>query len=191
MSFRGEVLVILAFATVSLGQLGPNQPEMRRPLQTTLQGSSARLLWSSVVGQLQSGETRATFTALAVEDPARAGREIRGVRVAASSHNWQGTIYIEEPELRLLQRKVDLWAMGAERFSHSAWVGNQESIFSSACPGDEHLHLPLSFAYILYRQGAAELRLHGVGFPSLVFTDQTPSDVAAIFDRATTELKSH
>jgi hypothetical protein len=171
---------------ICLGQDVPNRPQISRLLESAAERPGAQLIWSSEVGRLESGATRAVFTVLAIEDPARAGHQLRGIRVAASSPDWNGTIYVEEPQLEQLKAKVDLWATGAGRASRTA----SNMIYSSACPGDENLHLPMSFAVIFRWQAADELLLAGAGYPSLSFTGPTPSSIAAIFARATDELKS-
>jgi hypothetical protein len=123
---------------------------------------------------------------IAVKDPERVGHPLRGLRVVASSHDWNGTVYIEEPELRLLQQKVEIWAKGAERFGQTVANG----IYSTGCPEDEHLHLPLAFGYVTHGQSAPQLLVDFVGIAPLLFSGQSPLDVAAIFARATSELNS-
>ena len=186
MSFLGNAFWIGAFAAAAIGQIGPNPIGNPRPLQTALKRSDAQVIWSNEAGRLETGDVRVVFTALAIKDGSRAGHEIRGVRVAASSHDWNGTIYIEEPEFQLLKPKVELWVQGAERFNHTDFNG----ISSTACPEDEHLHLPIAFAYIYHLGSAPELMVAVAGFPDLLFSSQTPSDVAAILARATAELNS-
>src|SRR5579862_6448187 len=181
MRFLGTVSLIGAFATISVGQNGPNQAEAIRTLGSAMQRAGAQLIWSYAAGRLQTGDTRAVFTVLAVKDPERVGQQIRGVRVVASSHDWNGTIYVEEPELRLLQQKVEIWAKGAERFAHTVVNG----VYSTACPEDEYLHLPLAFGYVTNRQSAPRLLVDFAGFAPLSFNGHSPSDVAAIFARAT------
>ena len=145
------------------------------------------MVWSYAAGRLQTVDTRAVFTVLAVKDPERVGQEIRGLRVVASSRDWNGTVYVEEPELRLLQQKVEIWAKGADGFSQTVVNG----IYSTACPEDERLHLPLAFGYVTHGQSAPQLLVDFPGHAPLFFNGQSPSDVAAIFARATAELNSH
>jgi len=65
--------------------------------------SAGRVVWSKEVGQLRSGDTRAVFTALTVED---SGRQARGVRVDSSWTGGRGDTYYIDERFLLAEKEI-------------------------------------------------------------------------------------
>ena len=77
-------------------------------LHSAAENPAAKVLWSETIGQLESGNGSAGFTALAISDPQHAGEQIRGVRIALMLHGTQSSVYIDAREFALLTSHINL-----------------------------------------------------------------------------------
>jgi hypothetical protein len=66
-----------------------------------------------------------------VEPPCRqrAGEQIRGVRIALTSHGTQSSVYVDALEFAVLASHVNVWGAGWARFA-----GWYTGIYSTNCP---------------------------------------------------------
>ncbi len=149
-------------------------------LQSAADSPAANVLWSETAGRLDSPGGSAVFTALAMADPKHAGEQIRGVRIALTSHGTQSSVYVDAREFALLSSHVNLWGTGWARMPFNG-------TYSTNCPDEESQRLPL---FLDYDGSAAVTVLTVRGHDSLSFTGLTPPDVAAIFTRASLRLKA-
>jgi hypothetical protein len=107
---------VLLFAGVSLAQVSSGSLSARRALEAAASAASAHVVWSKPVGRLQSGETRAVFSAFSVTDPTRSGRQLRGIRVDLVLPDWSGVAYVEEAEVADLKKCADWLAKMAKTY---------------------------------------------------------------------------
>lgn len=151
-------------------------------LQSAAESPAAKALWSETVGRLDSPDGSAVFTALAIADPKHAGEQIRGVRIALTSHGTRSSVYVDAREFAVLSSHVNLWGTGWARMPLTF-----HGTYSTNCPDEESQRLPLFLDYI----GSDAVTVLAVrGHDSLSFTGLTPPDVAAIFTRASLRLKA-
>jgi hypothetical protein len=149
-------------------------------LQSAAENPAAKVLWSETAGRLDSPDGSAVFTALAIADPQHAGEQIRGVRIALTSHGKENSVYADAREFAALSSHVNLWGTGWAHMG-PAYRG----VYSTNCPDEESQRLPL---FLDYRTPVTVLSVRG--YESLSFTGLTPPDVAAIFTRASLRLKA-
>jgi len=67
--------------TTGMAQVNPTPPLPPTPLEALAGRPTAQVTWSEVIGRLESRESRATITALVVEDEASEPSVMRGIRV--------------------------------------------------------------------------------------------------------------
>ena len=149
-------------------------------LQSAAESPAAKVLWWERAGRLDSPDGSAVFTTLAIADPKHAGEQIRGVRIALTSHGTQSSVYVDAREFALLSSHVNLWATGWARLP-LAFNGT----YSTNCPDEESQRLPL---FLDWSDAVTVLAVRG--HDNLTFTGLTPPDVAAIFNRASRRLKA-
>jgi len=141
------------------------------------------IIWSQVLGQLENGETRATFTALAVTDPVHAGKQLREVRADLVTSDWKSVVNVGEVEIPVLKKHADWLAKVAKDYPKST------DAFSDRGERDD----PTPPLYFEYRGAGKDaiLYLGGPGLRTLQFTGAPPSEIAAIFARAMKVLQVH
>jgi len=172
--------VLTLFAAVSLAQT-TDLPQ-RRLLETAASRSGAQIIWSMPAGSLEGGGLHAGFTVLAVVDSANPGQQVRGIRVDLAQKDWKGVVYIDEDDVPVLKKG----AVSLARWQADYAKAPATPTFSTHAPEDDQVR-PLYFGY--RRTGDdATLYLGGAGVPSFLFKGPMPTDLAAIFARATQEL---
>ena len=170
----------LVFAGVSAAQMCSTLAPRR-----ALEAASSRaggVLRSEPVGRLQSGETRADFTAFAVSDPVHVGHELRGVRVELASPEYSGVVYIEGAEIAAVKARADWLARMARDYP------NETAPFAIGGARDDPA-CPLAFTY--QRIGSSViLRLRGLELiHDFELGGVAPSELVAILARAAKALK--
>ena len=109
----------------SLAQVNPTPALPPTPLEALAGRPTARVTWSKVIGRLESQESRATITALIVEDKASGPSVMRGIRVdlahigATPSCDWKyrawrvmcqranAAVYVEEGRLEAVRTSLE------------------------------------------------------------------------------------
>ncbi|MGO9232463.1 MAG: hypothetical protein ACLQKA_24965 [Bryobacteraceae bacterium] len=168
---------LILFAGVPFAQVSP-----RRYLETAASDVSAHVVWTQPVGLLESGETRAVFTALSVMDPMHAGEQLRGVRVDLSMPGWNGVAYVQESDVSVMKKLADLLAKYAKKYP------NETAPFSALNSHSD----PTPAFFLSYQRKGNNPTLY-LGLPrshSLEFTGVPPSDLAAIFASAAKTLRA-
>ena len=150
------------------------------PLEAFAGRPTAVVTWSKAIGSLESQESRATITALIVEDKTSKPSVMRGIRVELAhigptpSCDWKYTawkimcqranaeVYIEEARLERVRNGI---RRGAAELRPMEFI----SRYGTTAPG----------------QASTGLILCGYQF-----SDRQPSDLAVLFTRAMAELKT-
>ena len=149
-------------------------------LEAFAERPSAKITWSKVIGRLESQESRATITALIVEDRTSKPSVMRGIRVdlahigATPSCDWKYTswrimceranaaIYVEERRLEAVRNGIK---RGAAQLRPMEFI----SRYGTNCPG------------------RASTGLIVCGYQ---FSDRKPRELAELLTRAIVELKA-
>lgn len=165
---------------IGLGQVNPTPSLQPTPLEAFAGRPTAHVTWSKVIGRLESQESRATITALIVEDKTSEPSVMRGIRVdlahigATPSCNW----------------KYWAWRIMCRRANAAVYVeeGRLETVRNGIKRGAAELR-PMEFIsqYSMTAPGRASTGLIVCGYQ---FSDRQPGDLAALFTSAIAELKA-
>ncbi len=180
-------ILALCCSLPASGQGTANPATSPAGFATAASAASARVLWSQNIGRLDSGESHAVFTALAVENPAAAATptQFRGLRVDL---NWAGgsdSLYVDEsllpPEKEIFDKlSADLDRPNAlHGGSRAAITGSGE--FRSGS-------YPLVADYQVYGPEGSGLRILSSGHSAVLFTGSKPTDLSNLLARAITAL---
>jgi hypothetical protein len=141
---------------------------------------ATQVVWSKMIGHLESQEARATITALILHDPTSTPSEMRGIRidlahtVAKPSCSWKyvawtimckranAVVYVEEGQLEAVRRSI-------ERGAAQLRPCDQISQYKMKAPG------------------VVETGLIVCGYQ---FAGRRPDELAELFKRAITELRA-
>jgi len=183
--FKGVLMKLLGcwilVAGVSFAQVIA-EVSPRRYLETAASDASAHVVWSQPLGLLESGETRAAFTALAVTDPMQEGQQLRGVRMDLSSADWKGVAYVQEDDVPMMRKLADLMAKVAKK--------DPKQTAPLYVLGPHSDPKPAFFLTYQRKRNNPTLYLSVPGSRSLEFTGVAPSDLAVIFARAAKALRA-
>jgi hypothetical protein len=117
-----------------------------------------------------------------VVDSANPGQQVRGIGVDLAQKDWKGVVYIDEDDVPVRKKGADSLARWQVDFAKAPAT----SAFSTHAPEDNQVR-PLYFGY--RRTGDdATLSVFGAGVPAFLFKGPLPTELAAIFARATQEL---
>jgi hypothetical protein len=175
---------VILFAVISLAQGLPVSP--RHYLEIAASDVSAHMLWSQSLGVLESGETHAAFTALAVMDPMHPSQQLRGVRVDLSMADWKGVAYVQESEVPVMKGAADRLAKDAKEYP------KETALFTAQSPTSD----PMPPLFLWYQRSENKPTVYvrylgGLEVRSLQFPGVPPSEVAAILARAVKALRAH
>src|SRR5262245_43706886 len=185
-------LVVFCLAGFSVSRLTPAAPPANKqkdeqpselvptPLEAFADRATATVVWSKLVGRLEGPESRATVTALIVEDATVTPRVMRGLRIDLAhigtppSCDWKyvawnimckranAAVYVEEVRLdevrKALERRAAELRPGEGISEYESWVGSVQVS-------------------------------RGLIVCGYQFSDRRGSDLAALFTRAIAELK--
>lgn len=179
---RGQIVCgVVLSAALAFGQAPTTS--RANSLNEIARNPASHAQWSTPVGQLASGDTRAVFTAIAVR--AADGVTARGVRVALAQGDWTQTLYLDEAATKILQSKVIQMDKSTKHLASDSDIA-----YSTRIPDEDDGAAPLFFSYELRRSKSPQLHLDGPGLRSLIFFNTRPSDVVVILTRAVKELDS-
>src|SRR5262245_12264909 len=177
-----RIALCLILCAVSGGARLAAQPEdlPKSPLEAFATRSTAKVIWSKMIGQFESQEARATITALIVEDTTREPRIMRGLRMdlahigAAPSCDY----------------KYTAWTIMCKRANADIYVeaGRLERVRNGIKSGAAELR-PMEFIsqYSMNSQGRVSTGLIVCGYQ---FSDRQPSELAELFTSAIAELQA-
>jgi hypothetical protein len=150
------------------------------PLEAFAERPTARVTWSKIIGSLESKESRATITAIIVEDEAGNQSKMRGIRVdlahigATPSCNW----------------KYRAWKIMCQRANAAIYIEEErlKSVRNGIKHGAAELR-PMEFIsrYTVHSLGESSTGLIVCGYQ---FSDRQPGDLAELLTRAMAELKT-
>lgn len=150
------------------------------PLEAFAGRPTARVKWSKEIGRLESQESRATITALVVEDTTSEPKVMRGVRIdlthvgATPSCDW----------------KYTAWTIMCKRVNAAVYIeeSRMESVRNGVKRGAAELR-PMEFIsmYNMTSMGVAQSGLIVCGYQ---FSSRRPDDLAELFASAIGELKA-
>ena len=174
------ITICCLLLTTSLAQVNPTPPLPPTPLEAFAARPTAQVAWAKVIGRLESRESRATITALIVEDETSEPRVMRGIRVdlahvgAAPSCEW----------------KYTAWRVMCQRADAAVYVeeGRLEAVRDSLQRGAAELR-PMEFIS-QYRVSGAGRASAGLIVCGYQFSGRRREDLAELFTRAITELKA-
>ncbi|HET8669548.1 MAG TPA: hypothetical protein VFM05_02670 [Candidatus Saccharimonadales bacterium] len=180
MRLAAVTIICCLFLSVGLAQQNQTYSLQPTPLEAFAGRPTARVTWSKLIGSLESQESRATITAIIVEDKTSKPSVMRGIRVSLAhvgptpSCDWKYTawkimcqranaaVYIEEERLESVRNRIKL---GAAQLRSMEFISQYRMI----APGRE----------------ATGLMVCGYKF-----SDRQPEDLAELFTRAIGELKA-
>jgi hypothetical protein len=152
----------------------------KSPLEAFATRSTAKVIWSKMIGQFESQEARATITALIVEDTTREPRIMRGLRMDLAHIGATPSC----------DHKVAAWAIMCKRVNAAIYVeeGRLERVRNGIKRGAAELR-PMEFIsqYSMSCQGRVSTGLIVSGYQ---FSDRQPSELAELFTRAIAELQA-
>lgn len=182
------ILFLALFSSEASAQRDAASPQRPSSFETVARGAEARIFWSQEIGRLEVGDSRAVFTALAVEDPAQRDRRIRGVRIDFSVPGWKSAVYIDEATLRPLKKISDQLSIDIERTQRLHPTGTGEGYIGSCEFRDNPGAYPLQVDYCYSGWCSPALRVFA---PELMmFPGRKPSDLSEILASAIDQLKS-
>lgn len=180
MKSAAAAIVCCLLLNIGLAQVNPTPSLEPTPLEAFAGRHTAHVNWSKVIGRLDSQESRATLTALIVEDETSEPSVMRGVRIdlahigATARCDWKysawrimcqranAAVYIEEGRLRAVQNGIE---RGAAQLRPMEFISQ----------------------YSTNATGVASTGLIVCGYQ---FSDRQPGDLAELFTRAIAELSS-
>ena len=149
------------------------------PLEAFAARSTAKVVWSKTVGQLESQEARATITALTIEDNTATPSVMRGLRIDLAHK-------VANPTC---DYKYSAWRIMCERPNAAVYV--EEARLEKARDGilrgaAELRHMEFISRYETTAPGQAAFGLIVCGYP---FSNRQPDELAVLFTRGIAELK--
>jgi len=178
---RLAALIVICCTGLNIGfaQVKSTHSLEPTPLEVFAARPSARVYWSKVIGHLESQESRATVTALIIQDQTSEKKVMRGIRVdlrhlrATPSCNWKyvawkimcqrpnAAVYIEEERLVTLRTRL---RRGAAQLRPMEFISQ-------------------------YKMRSAHRTSTGLIVCGYQFTDRRRADLADLLTRAISELK--
>jgi hypothetical protein len=122
MEFRASLILLLA-------GIAPSQvsfPPAGNALATLAHQPETRVTWSKEVCRLESGESHAIFTVLALENSNQPRRRARGISIDLSWTNGQTTLYLDEIKIQPEKKIFDELTAYLERipgFERGGYTG--------------------------------------------------------------------
>jgi hypothetical protein len=176
--------LILLLAGIAPAQV--SFPPAGNALATLAHQPETRVTWSKEVGRLESGESRAVFTVLTVENSNQPGRRAQGVRIDLSSANGKSTLYLDEVKLQPEKKIFDHLIRDAGRSQ-----GGTLSFVGSCEFRDNPGVYPLNADFEYAGPQAPALRIFSSTGDQIMFPGLTPSHLSTVLGEAIDELKSH
>ncbi len=179
---RSAAVIGIFFLLLNVSQAQVNPTPSLRPtaLEALVGRPNARVTWSKVIGRLESQESRATITALTVEDKASEPSVMRGIRIDLAhigptpSCDW----------------KYQAWRVMCQRADAAVYIeeGRLKAVRDGVERGVAELR-PMEFIsqYTVKSLGRESTGLIVCGYQ---FSGGRPGDLAELFTRAITELKA-
>src|SRR5215470_1569595 len=170
------IALCLIVCAVSGGVRLAAQPEdlPKSPLEAFATGSTAKVIWSKMIGHFESQESRATITALIVEDTTRKPSIMRGLRMDLAHIGATPSC----------DHKYTAWTIMCKRVNAAIYVeeGRLERVRNGIKRGAAELR-PMEFIsqYSTNAPGRASTGLIVCGYQ---FSDRKPGDLAELFTRA-------
>jgi hypothetical protein len=161
-----------------LAQVNPTPSLQPTPLEAFAGRPTAHVTWSKMIGNLESQESRATITAMIVEDKTSNPSTMRGIRVelahigATPSCDW----------------KYWAWKIMCQRANAAVYIeeGSLERVRNGIKRGAAELR-PMEFIS-RYSTTAPERASTGLIVCGYQFSDRQPGELADLFTRAIAEL---
>jgi len=165
---------------IGLAQVSPAPPLQPTPLEAFAGRPTAQVTWSKVIGRLESQESRATITALIVEDEAGGPSVMRGIRVdlahvgRAPSCEW----------------KYTAWRAMCQRADAAVYIeeGRLAAVRDGLRRGAAQLR-PMEFIS-QYRVNAGGRASAGLIICGYQFSGRGRGDLVELFTQAMSELKT-
>jgi hypothetical protein len=165
---------------IGIAQVNPAPSLQPTPLEALAGRPTAQVIWSKVTGNLESQESRATVTALIVEDKTSRPSVLRGIRVdlahkrARPSCDW----------------KYTAWRVMCKRANAAVYIeeGRTESVRNRVKQGAAELR-PMEFISA-YKITAAGRESRGLIVCGYEFSEREPEELADLFTTAIAELKA-
>ena len=174
--------------SIALGQVNSGLPEKPSSLEALARQPEARVTWFKEVGQLESGDSHAVFTTLAVEDSAQRGRRMRGVRIDLSRPDWKRIVYIDEGLLQPLKKIFDQLTLDIERGLMPARGTGWGFIGSCEFRNNPDVY-PLEADFCYSGPDSPALRVFGPNREQIMFPGLMPSSLSKVLGSAIDELK--
>lgn len=172
--------VCCVWLSTGLAQVSSTRSLPPTPLEAFVARPKANIKWSKTIGQLESSESRATVTALEVEDETSEARVMRGIRVDLShigptpSCDW----------------KYTAWRIMCQRENAAVYIeeGRLESVRDNLRTGSAQLR-PMEFisSYSVESLGRTSGGLIVCGYQ---FSNRRTEDLAVLLARSMIELKA-
>ena len=172
--------VLCLLLNTALAQDSPTPALQPTPLEAFAGRPTARIKWSKVIGHLESQESRATVTAIIVEDKTSEPSLMRGIQVdlahigATPSCDW----------------KYWAWRIMCRRANAAVYIeeGRLDRVRNGIKRGAAELR-PMEFIS-RYRTNASGQASTGLILCGYQFSDRQPGELAELFTRAMAELEA-
>jgi|SRR5215471_163807 len=177
-----EIALCLIVCAVSGGArlAAPPRDLPKSPLEAFATRSTAKVTWSKMIGQFESQESRATITALIVEDTTRKPSIMRGLRMDLAHIGATPSC----------DHKYTAWTIMCKRVNAAIYVeeGRLERVRNDINRGVAELR-PMEFIsqYSVNAPGRVSMGLIVCGYQ---FSGRAPGDLAELFTRAIAELRA-
>lgn len=146
------------------------------PLEAFAARSAAKVVWSKVIGRLESREARATIMALILEDPTSTPSVMRGLRIDLA-HNLDARC----------DWKYLAWRIMCQRANAAVYV--EEGRLETVRHGIERGAAELRPTEYISQYGGSDVS-GGLIVCGYQFSDHRPRELAALFTRAIAELRA-
>lgn len=180
MRLAAVTLIYCLLLSVGLAQENRTYSLQPTPLEAFTGRPTARVTWSKMIGSLESQESRATITAIIVEDKTSKPSMMRGIRVDLAHIG-------ETPSC---DWKYTAWKIMCERANAAVYIeeAGLESIPNRIKLGAAQVR-PMEFIS-QYRTNAPGRAATGLIVCGYQFSDRQPEELAELFTRAIAELKT-